>query len=227
MTLCYEERASDSPFVDNIWRTRPESDGSNIVLADAGWDMMIVKFGSKPVLSVWGPTTKAQDIPYTEGIECIGVQFKLGAFIPQLPINQLVDTGLRLPDATRKSFWLGSMVWQFPDYDNVETFVDQLVRNDILLQDPVVEAILQDECGYNGDLSSRSVQRRFLNATGLPYRSIRQIETAHKAAALLQQGVSILDTVFEAGYYDQQHLTKTLKQITGRTPAQLLLTENT
>ncbi len=39
---------------------------------------------------------------------------------------------------------------------------------------------------------------------------------------LLQQGVSIVDTVDQAGYADQPHLTRSLKRFIGQTPAQLL-----
>ncbi|MCB0139261.1 MAG: AraC family transcriptional regulator, partial [Caldilineaceae bacterium] len=35
-------------------------------------------------------------------------------------------------------------------------------------------------------------------------------------------GVSILDAVDEAGYYDQPHLTRALRQWVGYTPAQIL-----
>ncbi len=45
-----------------------------------------------------------------------------------------------LPLVARKSFWLHDSAWQFPDYDNVETFVDRLVRKEVLLYDPVVKA---------------------------------------------------------------------------------------
>jgi methylphosphotriester-DNA--protein-cysteine methyltransferase len=51
---------------------------------------------------------------------------------------------------------------------------------------------------------------------------IRQIERARHAVALLQQGRSILDAVFEAGYSDQPHLTKSLKHFMGQTPAQII-----
>jgi hypothetical protein len=37
----------------------------------------------------------------------------------------------------------------------------------------------------------------------------------------LQQGVSILDTVEQAGYFDQPHLTRSLKYLIGQTPAQI------
>src|SRR5579859_5293941 len=50
----------------------------------------------------------------------------------------------------------------------------------------------------------------------------RQIERARYATCLLQQGVSILDTVEQAGYFDQPHLTRSLKHYIGQTPAQIL-----
>jgi methylphosphotriester-DNA--protein-cysteine methyltransferase len=38
---------------------------------------------------------------------------------------------------------------------------------------------------------------------------------------LLQRGVSIHDTVHEAGYFDQPHLTRSLKRLLGQTPAEI------
>jgi methylphosphotriester-DNA--protein-cysteine methyltransferase len=71
-------------------------------------------------------------------------------------------------------------------------------------------------------MPSRTVRHRFLRATGLSATHIRQMKRAQQAQALLQQGVSILDTVDEAGYFDQPHLTRSLKQFIGYTPAQII-----
>ena len=60
-----------------------------------------------------------------------------------------------------------------------------------------------------------------LRATGQTQKHIRHYERAQRAAALLRQGVPILDTVFEAGYFDQPHMTRALKQFVGYTPAQI------
>ena len=42
-----------------------------------------------------------------------------------------------------------------------------------------------------------------------------------RVLALLRQGCSILDTVEDAGYFDQPHLTRALKRWVGHTPAQV------
>jgi methylphosphotriester-DNA--protein-cysteine methyltransferase len=139
--------------------------------------------------------------------------------MPHLLASGLVDGSIDLPKATSASFWLRGSVWQFPDYENADTFVDRLVRADLLIRDPIVEAVLQNQPQA---LSPRSIQRRFVQATGLTHGAIRQIERARYATTLLQQGTSILDTVELAGYADQAHLTRSLKRFSGKTPAQIV-----
>ena len=50
----------------------------------------------------------------------------------------------------------------------------------------------------------------------------RQIERARHATNLLREGVSILDTVHQAGYFDQPHLTRSLTHQIGQTPAEII-----
>ena len=89
-----------------------------------------------------------------------------------------MDTGVDLPIVSRNSFSLLGSTWQLPDYDNADTFVDWLVRKDLLARDPVVDAALQ---GGLQDLDLRTIQRRFLRATGLTQSAVRQIERARFA----------------------------------------------
>jgi hypothetical protein len=161
------------------------------------------------------------------------IKFKLGTFMPHLSADNLLNGDALLPDASGKSFWLNGSAWQFPDFDNVETFVDRLVREDVLVTDPLVKATLQEQAILQEQfqrrqsqpiiqpVSSRTVRRRFLRATGLTPVTIDQIERAHRAMNLLEQGTSILDTVDQAGYADQPHLTRSLRRFVGQTPAQI------
>jgi AraC-like DNA-binding protein len=129
---------------------------------------------------------------------------------------------LNLPEANSNAFWLHGSAWEFPKFENVETFVDRLVREELLVHEPVVDAALK---GQSHDLSLRSIQYRFLHATGLTQSTVYQIQRARQAVALLEQGNSILDTVYEAGYFDQAHLTRSLKRYMGQTPRQITLAE--
>lgn len=218
MVLVFDERPSDSPFVDTIWRGRTESAGFRIAPAGGCWAMLVERQDGRARLSVVGPMKKALPMYYAGGVEFLVIKFKPGTFMPHLPVRDLLDAVVNLPEAASKSFWLNGSAWQFPDYENAETFVDRLVRDGLLVREPVVDAVLQDQPLA---LSSRSVQRRFLHATGLTHSSIRQIARARQAMTLLQRGVPILDTVYEVGYTDQPHMTKSLKHFIGQTPAQI------
>jgi AraC-like DNA-binding protein len=219
MTVIYEERPSDSPFVQTIWQTHAISDGCDIVVADSSWDILIHKHDGKTGLTIWGALTKAVHIPHSEGDECLGIRFKVGTFMPYSPGEQMSDLGVTLPGATSKSFWLCASAWQFPNFENVDSFLARLAHDDLLARDPLVDAVLQ---GQVPELSPRSVQRSFQRVTGLTRRTIYQIERARYAATLLEQGVPILDAVDLAGYTDQPHLTKAIRRYIGQTPAQIV-----
>ncbi len=219
MSFIAEERASNSPYIETITRGRTASGGSTIRPAESHWYMVLVRYHSNVQLLVVGPWASAGVISYAEGAEILWIKLKLGTFMPHLPLRGFLNGETTLPTAASQSFWLDGSARQFPDYENADTFVDRLVRDDVLALDPVVDAVLQ---GHPQEIPSRTVRHRFLRATGLSATHIRQIQRAHHAQALLQQGVSILDTIDEADYFDQPHLTKSLKQFIGYTPAQII-----
>lgn len=220
MIFTIEDRLSDSPFVERIWSAQTERTGSLISIAMSGWEMVVSRYRDKTYMTVRGPETRATLLPVTVvGTEFFGIRFKVGTVMPHLPASSLVDEDVNLPDASSKSFWLNGSAWQFPNYGNADTFVDRLARQDLLVRDPVVETALQDQ---RNDLSARTARRHFRRTIGLTQKAIRQIERARYAAILLQEGMSILDVVYEAGYFDQPHLTRSLKHFIGQTPTQIM-----
>ena len=218
MEFNFDTRPSDSPLIEAIWRTQSVGGGSFISTAASHWEMVVTKQKDKITLSIRGPETKASPSPIPEDAEFLGIIFKHGAFMPHLSATKLVDEEIHLPETARNSFWLHGSAWQFPSFENADTFVNRLVRNELLLQDQVVEDVLR---GQTQDLSLRSLQRRFLHITGLTYKAIQQIERARQALALLQSGVPIPETAYQAGYFDQAHLTNSLRRFVGQTPAQI------
>ncbi len=219
MPLNLQQRLSDSPFVERIWRSRSEGINSFISIAVAQLDLVVWKQYGKTCIALQGPETKAVAAPVPQDAEFFGILFKTGISLSPFAVENLVDGNVTFPEANSQSFWLNGSAWQLPNYENADTFVDWLARDGLLAHEPVVNDVLR---GYQPNLSLRSVQRRFLGATGLSYRTIQQIERARHAAVLLQEGVSILDTVHETGYFDQPHLNHALKYFIGQTPTQLM-----
>lgn len=223
MSFTFDLRPSDSPLVDRIWQTQSGGDGGFFIsTAESHWEMVITKQQDKITLTVRGPETNARPAPIPENAEFCGIIFKLGAFMPHLPTEKLVNNEINLPTVAGQSFWLHGETWQFPDFDNADTFVERLIRDGLLVHDPVVDAVLQNQ---PLDMSLRTVQRRFLRATGMTRGTFDQIERARQAVTLLEQGLSIADAVYHAGYADQPHLTRSLKRFVGQTPAQILRTD--
>lgn len=216
MEFEFNTRASDSPFVEWIYSTQSAHTGTFMSEASRQWEMVVTKTQGVTTLSMRGPETRAQIADVPADAEFLGIAFKPGTFMPDMPM--LADAETHLPEAMGYTFFLHGTYWEFPTFENADDFVNRLVQRGLLVEEPLVSEVLE---GKRQDLSLRSVQRRFLRATGMPYGVYSQIERAQEAAALLQQGVSILDTVEQAGYADQPHLTRSLKRFMGQTPAQI------
>ncbi|MGI5268783.1 helix-turn-helix domain-containing protein [Nonomuraea sp. CA-218870] len=219
MGLEVESRSSDSPYVERVWRSVSSGglDRMTSVATTCG-ELVIWEHRGRVCVAVRGPETKASAAPVPEDATFFGITFSPGSWMPHLPFHRLVDRSADIPDATRRSFSLKGSTWRMPDYDNAEAFVRRLAREDVLDRDPVVAAVLR---GESPGLSERTVQRRFLAATGLTRVAIRQIERARRAAVLIQSGTPIPDVIDRLGYFDQPHLARSLTRYIGRTATRL------
>jgi AraC-like DNA-binding protein len=217
--LVISERPSDSPVVERVWRAHSERAGTMLSVASSHCEMVVTRREGNTTLTLRGPETKATVAECSADTEWIGIRFRLGSFMPAYPASRLMDRkDVQLQGATSRSFWFDGSAWEYPDFENAEAFVARLVNADLLRRDAAVEAALRGEAHA---LSRRSTQRHFLYATGVTHTAFRNIERARYAARLLRQGASIVDTVHEAGYYDQAHLTRTLQKLIGVTPAKI------
>lgn len=214
-----DERPSDSPFVERVWRCHSERAGTFLSVASSHWEMVVTRLEGTTTVTLRGPETKATEVHCPANGRWFAIRFKAGTFMPRLPVARLLDgQDVILPQAGKRSFWLDGAAWEYPDFETAETFIARLARAGVIARDPAVEAALQ---GEPHALSQRSAQRHFLQATGMTHGALRQIERARHATNLLRRGVSIMDTVHEAGFFDQAHLTRSLTRLIGLTPAKI------
>lgn len=175
--------------------------------------------GGRKYLTIRDPETRATMAEYPSDCDWVGIDFKLGTFMPLLPATSLRDRkDVNLTEASSRSFYLDGTEWEYPSFENAETFIQRLVQQKLIVSDPYIDIALSD--GQNS-ISQRTEQRRFLRATGMSRSTIRQIERVHQAIALLRLGIPILDVGHELGYFDQAHMTRSLKHFAGKTPAQI------
>jgi AraC-like DNA-binding protein len=213
-----ESRSSDSPYIERVWRSSSDDVGRMTSIATAHWDLVFWEHRGQVNVAVQGPESRASPAPVPADATFHGINFSVGTSMPHLPINRLVDGSAEIPDATRRSFWLKGSAWRLPDYDNAEEFVRRMVREGVLDRDPILAEVLR---GASPDLSERTVQRRFVAATGLTRGAVRQIDRARQAAILIREGVPAHDVIHRLGYFDQPHLARSLTRYIGRTATQL------
>ena len=214
MFIIFEDRPSDSPFVERVWRSHSERADSFSSVATPHWEMVVSKCRGTTSFIVRGPETRATTVECPADGEWFAIRFKLGTFMPLLPTAERRDhNNVILPDASTRSFWLNGSAWEYPNFENAETFVNRLLHRGLVTADPSVIA--------PSSISTRTRQRRFLRTTGITRSTAEQIERARQATLLLREGRSILDVVFETGYYDQPHLTRSLKHFIGLTPTEV------
>jgi AraC-like DNA-binding protein len=219
MFLHFEDRPSDSPLVERIWRSHSERADRFTSIAASHFEMAVTRLCGKMFLTLRGPETRASTVDCPADGEWLGIRFALGTFMPRLTPGQLRDRrDVTLPDASCRAFWLNGSAWEYPDFENADTFVARLAREGIITRNPDVAVALRSEPLPQ---SLRSMQRHFLRATGLTHRTVRQIERGRQATNLLRQRMSILDVVHEAGYFDQAHLARSLRRLIGQTPVEI------
>jgi len=216
----FEDRASDHPFVEKVWRCHSERADAFLSVAANNFEMVVTRLAGRCFLTLRGPETAATTVDCPAQGEWIAIRFKAGTFMSRfLPGSLRNHKDVTLPHATGHSFWLTGSALDYPDFDNAETFVKRLVKSGVLSRDPiVVDTLLR----RSSELSLRSAQRHFLRSTGVTYTTFRQIERARYATSLLREGASILDVVGSAGYFDQAHLTRSLRHFIGETPARII-----
>lgn len=219
MGLDIEHRPSPSPHVARVWRATGEQTVAEMTaVAYARWDLVFWEVDGAMHVSVVGPSVRASTMPVPDASISFGINFELGTVLPQLQASRVVDGDTQLPRVTRRGFHLAGSTWDLPTYDNAEAFVAALVREEVVVRDPLVADLHHDE---TVELSSRTAQRRFLAATGLTRGTARQIDRARDAAVRIRDGSTINDVIAELGYYDHAHLGRSLRRYIGRSATEL------
>jgi AraC-like DNA-binding protein len=219
MGLSIDVASGPTARLDRVWTAACDSPTDFSSIATVTSMIVFARIGGTTSVHVRGPETKATTLSCPPDAEYLGADLRLGAYLPMFPPARVAD--LRdavLPTLADGRILLDGRAWEMPTPENVDVFVERLVRAGLLAFDPLVEELV-----HAGDsaVPARTAQARFVRAVGVPRRTLRLIERARHASRLLRAGAQISETVSEAGYYDQPHLTRALRRLIGHTPAEL------
>ena len=223
MFLTFEDRRSDSPFIERVWRSHSAGGGVFQSIAESNLELVVTRLPGLTRVTLRGPVTTPSMVDCPPNGQWFAIRFRLGTYLPRMPTALLMNhNSLDLPLTADDRFWFEGAAWEIPTFENAEIFVQGLARHGAIACDPAVDAAI---LGDPQALTLRSVQRHFLRATGMTQSQLQQIQRARFAVDLLRTGSSVLDVVHDAGYFDQAHLTRSLRHLTGQTPVKILRKE--
>ncbi|HLV30531.1 MAG TPA: DUF6597 domain-containing transcriptional factor [Chitinispirillaceae bacterium] len=193
----------------------------------------------QPQSAVCGQKTSYSNVFTDKQTGAIGVLFfphTASLFFP-FPIIEITDMVIDLSDIYRD--------WnQFEnEYQNnctnnqdrihlIESFFIKKIRKTNSVHHSIVEACINDidsrkgmifirELANRYDLSVRSLQRIFNDKVGLSAKQYSVFKKLEYGIKLCKIEKKLIDSCYEAGYYDQSNFIKTVKKYTGLTPSEL------
>jgi hypothetical protein len=221
MALTLDVVEGSTARLDRAWTSTCDAPTDFSSIASAVSMIVFARFEGRTTVHVRGPETKASALSCPPDAEFLGADLRLGAHLPMFPPARVADLqDVVLPTLSDGRFLLDGSAWEMPTPQNVDVFVDRLARAGLLAFDPLAEELVYGD-GSDDPVPDRTAQSRFVRAVGISRRKLRQIERARHACRLLRAGASISDVVSDAGYYDQPHLTRSLRQLIGYTPAEV------
>lgn len=229
----YLEWGSTEPLIACTWAAQLDADGAahvSRILPDGCIDLLL--FDGELVVA--GPDTVSVPLEPTPGARVVGVRFRPAAApaILQTPASAIVDQ--RVDAATL----LGERVKPLLDDlhrartarpaaavlgDHAKRWIDRrpdaLVAKSLTLIDRPVGG-LADDLG----VSERQLRRRFVDAIGYGPKTFQRIRRLRRFVALAAGTAepNLADLAFAAGYADQPHLARDVRELAGCTPAELL-----
>jgi hypothetical protein len=218
--LIFNAVAGELPLVQRVWSATCESTTGLSSAVKASSMICFARSGDGVTVHLKGPETTGTLMTCAEGWEFFGVDLRLGAYLPMFPPSGLTNfNDALLPVLPGNRISLDNQGWEMPTAQNVDVFVDRLVRAGLLIFDPLVAEIRHGERPRG--MSERNAQLRFRRAVGISRRKLVSIERARDAAQLLAAGRSIAEVVSASGYYDQAQLARAMRWATGHTPREL------
>lgn len=212
-------RPVDSPLVESVSSVRFTTTGTTLMQPDGCWDIAIIKRGDDAFVLRTGLTTRPVVYEHEVGDEQLVISFKPHSFMPLMPGEVMRDEGVVLEKFGKSDFWIGTDVREIPTLENVDVFVDRLVRDGIVANNELVASVVE---GQPKAMTERTMQRHFLRTTGLTYKHFTLVQRAQKAVSMLQMGRPAVDVALALGFSDQAHMINSLKVIMGQTPKEIV-----
>ncbi len=232
VSTTYAEKAPPAYLagdVHSVWRSSFGTSSS--ILPDGCLDIVV----APDRVFVAGPDTTAWSSGYAVGAPLYGIRFLPGRAPRVLGVaaSELLNQRVQLLDLWgRPAKRIVSKLYADPIPELTKLVAERLDRPEVDPVDPLVDlavrrlqrggsrvtAVLRDL-----DLSDRQLRRRFASSVGYgPATYLRVARLQRVRDLALGTPLSLADLAFEAGYADQAHLSRDVRELAGATARNLL-----
>jgi len=203
---------------------------SSARLARGCADILFSRSAGKTDLKVAGTMSRYADFQLPPGQILMGVRFHPGMSPPFLraPANELADKTVPLED-----LWGRPARGLREELANSSTIPDAIAAFERYLQPPEMNAreiamwawlrqrggeARLDELARLSGLGIRQLRRVCLTQTGLTPKRMSRVLRLRRASSLGRGGMDWAAVAAQCGYYDQAHLIRDFRELSGRTP---------
>src|SRR5579871_4860625 len=128
MFLRFEDRASDLPLVERVWRAESAAGGGRFhSMAEGNLELVVSRLEGRTQVLFRGPVTQPTTVDCPPNGRWFAIRFRLGTYLPRWPTVRLLDgANLELPATSDGRFWLDGATWETPSFETAEQLVTRL-----------------------------------------------------------------------------------------------------
>jgi hypothetical protein len=89
--LEFDDRESDSPYVERVWRSWSRSGGSFLSMAEGNIELVVTRLPGLLAVTLRGPVSRGTMIECPPNGEWLAIRFRLGTYVPRTPTAALID----------------------------------------------------------------------------------------------------------------------------------------
>src|SRR5712672_2142446 len=90
MFLTFEDRPSNSPYVERLWRSYSTTGGPFHSVAEGNLELVVTRLGGFAQVTLRGPVTQAATVDCPADGQWFAIRFRVGTYFPGLPTSQLL-----------------------------------------------------------------------------------------------------------------------------------------
>jgi hypothetical protein len=98
MFLTFEDRPSNSRYVERVWRSYSTTGGTFHSMAEGNLELVVTRLPGFSQVTLRGPVTQASTVDCPADGQWFAIRFRVGTYFRGLPTSQLLDhRSLHLP----------------------------------------------------------------------------------------------------------------------------------